>query len=108
MNLCDDVFCTCINYFSFGCNQIPFKKLLKGRNGSGRIQQLVFRSVQLLAHIWADQGVERERNAIVQLFFFFFLSLIQSWAPVHPIAPPILSGSSIRKCDADTPRVVAH
>lgn len=68
MNFCDDVFCTCINYFSFGCNQIPFKKLLKGRNGSGRIQQLVFRSVQLLAHIWADQGVERE----MLLFSFFF------------------------------------
>lgn len=106
MNFFDDVFCTCINYFSFGCNQIPSKKLLKGRHGGVRIQQLAFRSVQMLAHIWAEQGVERERNSIVQLFFSVLNSVLGS-STAHSTTYT-QSGSSIRKCGADTPRVVAH
>lgn len=107
MNFYDDVFCTCISYFSFGCDQIPSKKQLKGRHGGGRIQQLAFRSVQLLAHIWADQGVERERNASVQLFFSVFKSVLGS-STADSASPIQKSGSSVRKCGADTPRVVTH
>lgn len=99
MNFCNDVFCTCISYFSFSCDQIPFKKQLKGRHGGGRIQQLAFRSVQLLAHIWADQGVEIETDASVQILFSVFKSVLgsstaESASPILRVV--LLSGNAVQ------------
>lgn len=96
MNFCDDACCTCISYCSLCCDQRPYKKQPKGRHGGRGISKLLFKSVNLLAHTWADQGVERGRNNGVQLSFSVLNPVLAS-SPVDSTTYT-QSGSSIREC----------